>query len=194
MKLFSYVSLALVASASLSHAAIISVQNYSFNTNPNNSYPDTGGSELTDGVKNTNVWGGVAPTLADVAPLVGWFNTTPSITFNFTAVENVQTVSIWMADSDGSAGVALPSDVTISTAEGFSQTFAITNPATTGEIAHFDLNGFSINTNNVTISATRVDQWAMISEVEFNTESVPEPSSLAFLGLGSLALLRRKRK
>lgn len=38
------------------------------------------------------------------------------------------------------------------------------------------------------------DSWTGVAEVRFDTEAVPEPATMAILGLGAAALLRRRRK
>ena len=38
------------------------------------------------------------------------------------------------------------------------------------------------------------DSWTGVAEVRFDTEAVPEPATMAVLGLGAATLLRRRRK
>ena len=179
---------------SLANAAMINIDGYTYNTAPNSTtfYGDTGGVELTDGDALTDVWPqAIGP--ADFAPLVSWFNIDPDFTLNFNSAVTIDSFRIWIADSDGTAGVALPTSITLSTSGGFTQTFAITNPAGSGTTVPIDLDGFSVNTDNLQVQITATpSSHTMISEV--SVASVPEPSSTALLGLGGLALLLRRKK
>lgn len=174
----------------------IAIAGYSYNVAPSGSYPDSGGVELTDGTDLTAAWG-AGISHPNSVPLVGWQYTNGSITFNFTQVETVGSFTVWAADSDGSAGVGLPATITLSTAgETFTQTFTVTNPAGNGTTVPLTFEGFSVTTDQLTVSFARATQWTMFSEVTFS--SVPEPAHVgAALGAGALAVLvwmRRRRR
>lgn len=188
---------ALTLMAGSAHAATVSVSSYSYTTDgttvsPTASYADSG-NELTDGTVQTTVW----PSTAIIGPLVGWNGTDPAITFNFSSPETVRKVTVWSADSNGSAGVRLPDTITVRTPDNsFSQTFSITDPAGSGSVASLELTGFETTTNALVIEPRRADnavndEWIMLTEVSFDT--VPEPSSALLLGIASLGLLRRRR-
>jgi hypothetical protein len=171
-------------------AATINIDSYTYNVAPDNLYPDSSGNELTDGVDLTGSWGSPDPFSA--APLVGWLNTNPDLTLNFASTVAIDSVEIWLADSDGVSGVGLPSEITLSTSGGFSQSYSVTNPAGNGSTIPVTISDLNLNTDNLRIQATRVNQWTMISEV--SVASVPEPSSTALLGLGGLSLILRRRR
>lgn len=190
MKSLKFLCLAALAFPFSANAAVVSVNSYDYTPgpNPNGSYPDPSGGELTDGVTFTTVW----PDTALFGPLAGWLNTDPSITFNFDSTATVSMVQVWAADSNGEAGVALPSTITVRTPDSsFSQTFNVTDPAGSGTTVRLDLTGFQVTTDSLVIESTRANQWTMFSEVRFDT--VPEPSSALLLGLSGLFLLRRRR-
>ncbi|QYY34442.1 PEP-CTERM sorting domain-containing protein [Ruficoccus sp. ZRK36] len=178
-------------------SAEIPVLNYSYSTSPSGSYPDSGGTELTDGVDETVAWGsGMTIDGSDAVPLVGWLNNNASITFNFSEEETIRSVTVWAADSDNYAGVGLPATITLSTpGEAFSQTFNVVNPAGNGTTIPLTFSGFSVTTDQFVVSFTRASQWTMLSEVEFS--DVPEPAHVgAVLALGALLWVgvRRQRK
>ncbi|MDP0494686.1 MAG: hypothetical protein Q7Q73_00630 [Verrucomicrobiota bacterium JB024] len=174
----------------------IAIANYSYNVAPSGSYPDSGGVELTDGTDLTAAWG-AGISHPNSTPLVGWRYIDGSITFNFTQVETVGSFTVWAADSDGYAGVGVPATITLSTAgETFTQTFTVTNPAGNGTTVPLTFEGFSVTTDQLTVSFVRGYEWTMYSEVTFS--SVPEPAHVgAALGTGVLAVLvwmRRRRR
>lgn len=189
-------SLLLFATAAFPlQGASVAVSNYLYTRGPNPSYPDSGG-ELTNGVIQTTVWGnGNSVSLAQTAPLVGWLNSNPSIRFNFPSGQSIDELTIWMVDSDNAAGVGLPSTVALSTADGlFSQTYNIPNPTGAGVIRPITISNLGLTTDNLIVTATRVNQWTMFSEVTFSdTSTVPEPSSAILALIGCTAILRRKR-
>jgi hypothetical protein len=191
------VTAAILATASLASAQLIPITSYSYNTSPDGSYPDSGGVELRDGVTQTVVWGGpVNATSESVVPLVGWRFSDPDVTFEFGAPVTIRSVTVWSADSDGAAGVYLPTAITL-TAGAFSQSFTVLNPAGAGTVVPIVLDGFEVTASSMQVFAQRDtvgNNWTMLSEVEFS--AIPEPSTYA-LGGGLLALaaafLRRRR-
>ena len=179
---------------SLAPAASVAVSSYSYLISPSSTYPDTGGSELTDGVTYSAAWA-VPPSnigYEDVVNLTGWSSNRPIIQFNFATVTDVGMVTIWIADSDGAAGVGIPQTITVRTLDSsFSQTFAITDPAGSGTTVPIILSGFSVNAASLVIDIEPNHQWTMLSEVQFN--SIPEPSAFALVGIGLAGILRRRR-
>ena len=145
---------------------IPSIGSYSYITNPSSpTYSDSNYSKLTDGVAVVPVWGGSGD--ADVNSLVGWLNVNPSISFGFSSRAKVSEIRVWAADSDNSAGVGLPSQITVSTTEGYNRSFSITNPAGSGNTVELSLKDINTLSDRFVVTATRGSQWTMFSEVQF---------------------------
>ena len=171
---------------------------YGYSVGPSGSYPDSGG-ELTNGVTYSLAWGGASSIGAsDVVQLVGWQSTNTTITFTFSEPVNIGSVSVYFADSNGSAGVGMPASVTLSDGASFSQTFSVADPAGGGGTVESVFGGFSVSTTSLQVSFVRSYEWTMISEVQFfSPAAVPEPSSFATAaGLAALGggLVRRRRR
>lgn len=149
-------------------------------TNPN--YEDTGGIELTDGIRETAVW----PAPAAALPLVGWEFSDAEVTCNFSSEVNINSVVAWFADSDGNAGVGLPESIRLTTPGGFDQTFPVTNPDGNGTTVPITIEGLDLTTESITLSIARNTgtdntqccggsyEWFMMSEVEFFTPADPD--------------------
>ena len=181
-------------------AATVSVSSYNYLSSPNSSYPDSTGSELTDGVDQTIAWSsGATITASDVRPLVGWLNRNPSVQFNFGSFQLIDSVTVWIADSDNAAGVGLPNSVTVRTPDNsLSRTFTIDmpiDPTVSGTTVPIILDQLAFTTDTLIVEASRNSQWTMFSEVQFSdTSAVPEPSTSILLTglLGSVLLFRRR--
>ena len=136
-------------------------------------YTDPGLTKLTDGLSQVHrVW---PSNPVNVAPLAGWRSTDMAATFNFAAPQAIDTVVAYLADSDGNAGVGLPTSINLSTTGGFSQDFVVTNPAGSGMTIPVEMSGLGITTDNITLTATRAYEWTMATEVEFFAAVGPGP-------------------
>lgn len=174
---------------------------YTYVVNHSGSYPDSGHTagglgELTDGVWDATVWGGGnSPTSSDVVPLVGWFQTVPTVEFDFGSIFNVKSATFWFADSDNAAGVNYPSSITLRNSDSsFVHTENFSNPAGAGAMVPINLSSFDVSTDKLIVEVGTVGgQHTMLSEVRFS--SVPEPSSGVLFGLtvAGIALRRRRR-
>lgn len=180
-------------------AQTIPVDYYTYNISPTGSYIDSTGQELTDGVDLTIAWGaGIFITYDDVAPLVGWQGGSyPDITFFFDGPVTIRSFTAWFADSNSNAGVYVPTSITLSTTEGFSETFQVIDPPGDGTTAPFTFGGFEVVTDRITFTAVNPVNWVMLSEVTFSgTALIPEPASATgLLGVFAAAwtLARRRR-
>ena len=180
-------------------ASLITVDSYTYGTAPDSSgYKDSGG-ELTDGITASLAWGdGISIGLADVVNLTGWLNSAPTITFNFATAQLINNFKVFAADSDNYAGVSLPESILLSTAEGFSQLFSVSNPAGNGSVVALEFAGFATTSNAITLSMAPSSSWTMLSEVQFfydtqsPTASVPAPEALAIMLCGMAFMVRRK--
>jgi hypothetical protein len=177
--------LLLAVSATQSSAAQIPVASYTHSGSDGGNYRDSTGVELTDGADATTVWGG--SSTIDFGPLVGWLITNPTIQFNFAGTVNVGALEVWFADSNGSAGVAMPSAVTLSTSGGYSQSFPVVDPLGSGATVPVTISGLNISTNNLTLTASATQTWTMLSEVRFFAREVPEPAGLMLSVVSILA-------
>lgn len=181
-------------------AALLSVDSYAYTSAPHPNYPDSGG-ELTDGVAQNIAWGnGNTITVADVQPLVGWLGTSPGVTFSFATPQIVEEIVVWVADSNGSAGVAVPQSIRVTTIDGFDQNFLVTDPAGAGMTVPISLGGFTTTSSSFSVTAVRSASWTMLSEVLFFDEPtlqvVPVGSSVwtLFAGLLGWAACRSRRR
>lgn len=174
-------------------AAMLPITGYSYLAGPSGSYPDSSGMELRDGITASLAWGaGISLGYSDVAGLAGWLNSSPSIQFNFASPQTVQQVIVWAADSDGYAGVGLPSSILLTAPGGFSQSFSIYNPLGNGSTIPLILGGFEFTASSFTVTATPVHTWTMLSEVQ--AFSTPEPAALGLMLTGGTVLLNRRRR
>ena len=186
------------AFAANAFAAQLTPTGYGYNSSPSSSYADSSGAELTDGITYSRAWDGVSSIgPADIVNLVGW-QTSPTITFTFAAPVTIRSVSIFFADSNGAAGVAMPSDVFFGDGDGFFQSFSVTDPDGAGSTVESVFSGFSVSATSFSITVLRSTEWVMLSEVQFfDTAPVPEPASCARVAgtaaLGFLACRRRRR-
>lgn len=187
------------------NAAPVSITSYSYNVSPSSSYRDSTGSELSDGIKFVDTWGnGNVLGSGDIAPFVGWFRSTPSITFNFASGSFIDEVILYIADSNGTAGVGIPLSVRLQEVfggVGFDRTFAIDDPLGSGDVKAFVFSNLGLTTEQFSISMGPRFVWTMLTEVEFFSTSSSQAlsatfpiSSFGFLTFLGLWLARRNTK
>jgi hypothetical protein len=152
--------------------------------------PLSGGKgDLTDGIKATANWY-VTEAPAGAGPYVGWLNINPVIHFHFGGPVTINTISFNVDDANGYGGVSTPLSVVIG-----GVTYGLTDPAGSAPF-QFDVSGLSLNVSDLDITINRRNAWVFVSEIAFDGSdggSVPEPGSLALLGLGLAGLALRKR-
>jgi hypothetical protein len=188
MRFSTLTAFLLLGSATQLQSAQIPVASYTHSGSDGGFYADSTGAELTDGVDANIAWGpGVPIGVGDIGPLVGWYITSPTMQFNFAGNVEIGALEVWFADSDGSAGVAMPSAVTLSTSGGYSQSFPVVDPPGYGATVPVIISGLNISTNNLTLIATASQTWTMLSEVRFFARDVPEPTGLALSAIAILA-------
>jgi|GEM_PF-2895319 len=159
-------------------------------------FADTGTAELTDGFVVTT--GGF-----DQAGYVGFRDlnaddgtSQPQVTFDFGSLYDVSTIDVSYRDVEGT--IQEPDAVFISVS---SNGVDYSTPVSFGP---FVGTGGSGVTTTLDVSGLadaryyRLDfrqdvEWLLLSEVAFDGTAVPEPGSLALLGLGGLCVLRRRR-
>ncbi|MEZ7957756.1 MAG: discoidin domain-containing protein [Rubritalea sp.] len=179
-------SLALAATSA--NAAVISVSDYVISTgvgvlDPGTgaNFGDTGGVELNDDVTNTTT----------ASNNVGWNYDSgtdrPLTTFDLGSAWDVQTIDFYTRTTNGTI-----TSIDISVSLDDSTYSAVTNYAFSAPNASLDVSLLD-NARYVRVTTYSTD-WSMISEVDFNGDAVPEPTTTALLGLGGLALILRRRK
>jgi hypothetical protein len=163
------------------------------NTTLDNSPLSGGKGDLTDGVIAGDNWF-VTEAPPGNGPYVGW-TLNPTITFHFGAAQLLNTVTLYLDDSDGAGGVSAPASIDISLNGGPVVNYPVAEPSgSTPFSVTFPL-GFA---SDVAITLNRKNQWVFLSEVSFDgqgTGSVPDTGStlsLFALGCGLAAVLRRK--
>lgn len=202
MRLATYLLAAAVSLAASSTDAIqLDPLRYDYLVPSNGNYPDSsyllntdGTGELLDGIANSIAWGpGITINSTHVTALVGWFGNDPTLRFTFDQPVVINQVVAFIADSNGVAGVGMPSMISLSTPGGFSQSFSVTDPPLAGSTIPVTLEGFSVVTDQITLTATHAYVWTMLSEVQFF--NAPEPASGLLLTLAmSTALLGQRRR
>jgi fibronectin-binding autotransporter adhesin len=148
-------------------AGQLAVTDYAFTVAPTSNYANQNLTVLTNGVSQVTVW----PGTADTSQVVGWFDVNPGVQFNFTGGRSISEVTIWSANSKGSAGIWLPVTVTISSGT-YSKTLTVTPPTGSGTTTPLTITGISGAADSFTITANRSTAsspsgWTMFSEVQF---------------------------
>ena len=148
--------------------------------------------DLTDGVIPTQNWNIVEPPLGGEGPYVGWRNINPTITFNFGSVVNIDSVTIYVDDSNDLGGVQVPDSVIIGS---FNSGTLVDPPGSAPTSYTFSNLGFTGTSLDLTLNSRRAS-WIFLSEVEFEgTQEVPEPLTiLGTLVAGSIGLVLKKKK
>ena len=176
----------LALAATSANAAVISVSDYVISTGVGVLDPNTGttfgdsGNQLNDNVTSTSG-----------SNTVGWdYNSgtdRPLTTFDLGSAWDVQTIDIYTRTSNGTI-----TSIDISVSLDDSTYSTVTNYAFSAPTASLDVSLLD-NARYVRVTTYSTD-WSMISEVDFNGDAVPEPTTTALLGLGGLALILRRRK
>lgn len=150
----------------------------------------TGGKgDLTDGIIASGNWF-VVEAPAGNGPYVGW-TLNPTITFHWNSPVSINSVTFYLDDANGAGGVSAPGSIDI---DGVN--FAVADPAGSAPFI-YQANGLSFSGTDLSIKLLRSNQWVFLSEVEFaGAQAVPEPETLALVmvGLGTMAMLTRRRK
>lgn len=156
-------------------------------------YLSGGTGNLTDGVIPSSSFH-LVENIEGTGPYVGWLNYNPVITFHFTSLTTIDTVNVFVDDSDGYGGVNLPSQVDI-TMGGITRTFVI--PELDGaEPKTLTFSSLGLHGHDLKLLLTANNYWVFASEVTFDgVSAVPVPASLLLVATGLLGLaLGRQRR
>lgn len=149
----------------------------------------TGGlGDLTDGVIPTQDWN-LVENLAGSGPYVGWLLTNPVITFHFGSTVSIDTMTLYLADSNF-GGVAPPASVDID-----GTNHAIADPAGSDPFS-VSFSGLGFSGSSLTIQLFRTNAWIFLSEVTFEgAQQISAPGGILLFGsaLFGLGLARRRR-
>jgi hypothetical protein len=152
-----------------------------------------GAGQLTNGFDATSDWD--AGQGAAGRYWIGWDTAElngadPVVTFNFGAVNTVNSITVWFDNTLGAGGVGAPGEILVNGT-------AYTPPQNVAGPQAFSISGLSITSNSVNVQFEQSsDQWIMIGQVSFSGGTgAPEPSSVLLLisALGGFILLIRKR-
>ncbi len=157
------------------------------------SFLQGGTGALTDGVIATQPWDAVSNPQG-TGPYVGWKDTSPTITFHFGSTVTIDSITLYVDDSNV-GGVTAPSAVFVNGTSHDNSNYANFFPGPEA----IALNGLDIVGNSVTITLmNHPKSWVFMSEITFDgfVTSVPEPGNVAMMlaGLGLMGWMARRRR
>ena len=150
----------------------------------------TGGAgDLTDGIIASGNW------FNNPEDYVGWNNYNPLITFNFGSNVMIDSITVYVDDSNGYGGVYTPSSVDIGISGGSLFNHQTIDPITSTSLS-YTFSNLGLTGNSIDIRFNRSGPWVFVSEVTFDGQEVqvPEPSTLAIFALGMIGLASRRFK
>lgn len=151
--------------------------------------------DLTDGKIATQNWYQVENN-AGTGPYVGWININPTIRFHFAGVVNIDSVTLYLDDSNGYGGVSLPTAVHMVMGLN-SASFSIPDDASANPKV-FTFSGLAFQGSTLDLTMDRRTGWIFASEITFGgtqaSAAVPEPAAIGLLGAGLAAMASARRR
>jgi hypothetical protein len=168
-------------------------------TNVDNAPLSGGLGDLTDGVIAVANWNTVENG-AGTGPYVGWrfaFAPNPVVTFRFPTAVFLDSITVYVDDSNGAGGVSPPASVDIGLEGGPYTNFLTPDPPGSAPTS-YTFSGLGLAGSAFDVRFNNLNEWVFVSEVTFDgvIGVIPEPSTLV-LACGALAaamILRRKRR
>lgn len=144
--------------------------------------------DLTDGVIPDQRWSQLP------SAYVGWRSVDPVIRFEFEQMAKFQQVTFYFDDTEGQGQVNAPAQIRLT--DGIRTKEMNVNDTPQGGQLVVAIDNVGLTGDYVEATIMRGAAWMMLGEVQFDGEFVPEPSSFSAscLGLGVLAVIRRRRR
>ncbi|WYM00653.1 MAG: Calx-beta domain-containing protein [Gloeotrichia echinulata CP02] len=120
--------------------------------------------DLTDGIIPTENWQ-VLEAPQGAGPYVGW-TINPSITFNFAKIVNIDTVTVYVDDSNGYGGVSVPQSINLSMGGASYNSGTLIDPPTSNP-TFYTFSGLGFQGSALTLTLNRRNSWVFLSEVSF---------------------------
>lgn len=164
-------------------------------TNVDNAPLSGGVGDLTDGVIATDNWLNVE-VAAGTGPYVGWradVTPQPTVTFQLAAPAQIDSVTVYVDDSNNNGGVLPPSSVDIGPAGGPYTNFTALDPVGSAPTS-YTFGNLGLTGSSVEMRFNYLSTWVFVSEVTIDGTTIPEPTTamLWALGLSAAAAYRRR--
>ncbi len=157
--------------------------------------PLTGGvGDLTNGVIATDNWLNVE-VAAGTGPYVGWrVDTTPqpTVTFHLASPAQIDSVTVYVDDSNNNGGVLPPASVDVGPAGGPYTNFTTPDPLGSAPTS-YTFSNLELNSSSVELRFNYLSSWIFVSEVTIDGIAVPEPVAATLITIGLAALLVRRQ-
>jgi hypothetical protein len=158
--------------------------------------PLSGGvGDLTDNIIAPDNWFTVE-NLTGTGPYVGWraaVTPNPLVTFRFATPVFLDSITIYVDDSNGVGGVSPPESIDIGLEGGPYTNFPTTDPPGSAPLA-FTFTGLGLTGSAVDLRFNNRNEYIFVSQVTFNGRAVPEPASIVIGVLAVIVPVRTRRR